>query len=129
MRVVGEWVATEDSKTLEEGLLEVLLQAVKFSQNLRCQRAYWSVRHLKDVVQQMPQSGLPDNLVFFDKATMDDTHGDEDYDEEGGAYTQARKVVEIFITPGLFKSGDPDGELFEIETCIERSEVKCRALQ
>ena len=76
----------------------------------------------------MPQSGPPDNLVFWDKATMDDIHGDEDGDEED-AHIQERKIVEIFITPGLFKSGNSDGELFDVEMCVERSEVRCRAVQ
>ena len=40
MHVVGEWVATEKRRTLEDGLTEILLQAVKLSQTLRCQRAY-----------------------------------------------------------------------------------------
>lgn len=127
MGVVGNWVATENRRTLEDTLLPVLLQAVKLSQTLRCQRAYWSVRHPGDAIRQGPQSGLPDGLVFLDKATMDDKHGDEDSDEEA-AHAQYSKTVEIFITPGLFKSGNSDGEQFDIETCIERSEVKCRPL-
>lgn len=127
MGVVGNWVATENRRTLEDSLLPVLLQAVKLSQTLRCQRAYWSVRHPGDAIRQGPQSELPDGLVFLDKATMDDKHGDEDSDEEA-AHAQYSKTVEIFITPGLFKSGNSDGEQFDIETCIERSEVKCRPL-
>lgn len=127
MGVVGNWVATENRRMLEETLLPMLLQAVKLSQTLRCQRAYWSVRHPGDAIRQRPQSGLPDDLVFFDEATMDDKHGDEDSDEEG-AHAQYRKTVEIFITPGLFKSGNSDGEQFDIETCVERSEVRCRPL-
>ena len=127
MSVVGNWVATENRKELEDSLLAVLFQAVKLSQTLRCQRAHWSVRHSGDAIHQRPQSGPPEELVFFDETTMDDTHGDDDSDG-GGAQPQYSKIVEIFITPGLFKSGNSDGEQFDIETCVERSEVKCRKL-
>lgn len=127
MDVVATWIATENRKSLEETLLTVLHQAVKLSQTLRCQRAYWSVRHLGDNIYPGPQSGPPNGLVFFNEASMDDKYGEEDSDEEG-ANAPYRKIVEIFVTPGLFKSGNSDGERFDIETCIERSEVKCRAL-
>ena len=127
MRVVGNWVAPEDRKALEEDLLTALLQAVKLSQTLRCQRAYWSVRHLGDTIHPGPQSGPPNGLVFFNEALMDDKYGEGDSDEEG-ANAPFSKIVEVFVTPGLFKSGNSDGERFDIETCVERSEVKCRAL-
>ena len=127
MAVVGNWVATENRKALEEDLLTALLQAVKLSQTLRCQRAYWSVRHLGDTIYPGPQSGPPNGLVFFNEASMDDKYGEGDSDEEG-ANEPFSKIVEVFVTPGLFKSGNSDGERFDIETCVERSEVKCRAL-
>ena len=125
---VGNWVAPERRKALEDSLVGVLLQAVKLSQTLRCQRACWSVRHPGDAVHPRLQPETPgsrDTLIFFDVATMNDKHGDDNSDEEG-APAQYRKVVDIFITPGLFKSGNSDGEQFDIETCVERSEVKCR---
>ena len=127
MGVIAAWIATENRKALEETLLTVLLQAVKLSQTLRCQRAYWSVRHLGDSIHPGPQSGPPNGLVFFNEASMDDKYGEEDSDEEG-ANAPYSKIVEIFVTPGLYKSGNSDGERFDIETCIGRSEVKCRAL-
>ena len=122
MGFVGNWVAPEKREALEDTLSTVLLQATKLSQTLRCQRACWSVRHLGDAIQRR-QSRRPHELVLFDEATMDDKHGDEDSDEEDG---QSEKIVEIFITPCLFKSDNTDGERFDVETCIERSEVKCR---
>ena len=125
--VVGNWVGADDRKALEEDLLTVLLQAVKLSQTLRCQRAYWSVRHLGDTIHPGPQSGPPNGLIFFNEASMDDKYGEGDSDEEG-ANAPFSKIVEVFVTPGLFKSGNSDGERFDIETCVERSEVKCRAL-
>lgn len=127
MSVVGRWVAPESRGALEGGLFAVLIQAVRLSQTLRCQRAYWSVRHLGNVIQRKPQPGWPDDFVLFDEATMEDNDGDEGSDEEG-ARVQDGKTVEVFVTPGLFKSGNSDGERFDIETCVERSEVKCRTL-
>lgn len=104
-------------------LSTVLLQATKLSQTLRCQRACWSVRHLGDAIHQRRKSRRPHELVVLDEATMDDKHGDEDSDEDDG---QSEKIVEIFITPCLFKSGNTDSERFDVETCIEHSEIKCR---
>ena len=78
MSVVGKWVATENRKALEEALVTALLQAVKLSQTLRCQRAYWSVRHLGDTIHPGPQSGPPNGLFFFNEALMDDKYGEGD---------------------------------------------------
>ena len=127
MRVVGNLVATEGRKALEDDLLPMLFYAVEFSQSLRCQRAHWSVRHLGANLHQKPQSGPWEEKVDFDEGTMDDKHGDDDSDEEG-VHIQHGKVVEVFITPALFKSGNTDGERFDVETCVERSEVKCHTL-
>ena len=127
MGVVGNCVATESKKALEDSLLPVLLYAVHFSQTLRCQRALWSVRHLGGSLHRRLQSGPWDGKVEFDEGTMDDKHGDDDSDGEG-AHIQHGKVVEVLITPALFKSGNTDGERFDVETCVERSEVKCHTL-
>lgn len=126
MDVVSKLVATTNRRALEDSLLKVLIQAVALSQTLRCQRAYWSVRH-PSAMRQGAQSELPDDWVFFDQATMDDGHDDEDTDAEG-TQIQYEKVVEIFVTPSLFKRGNSDGERFDVETCIERSEVICHSL-
>lgn len=56
---------------------------------------------------------------------MNDKHGDEDSDGEN-VQTSHRKIVEIVVSPGLFKRGNTDGERFDIESCVEPSEVKCK---
>ena len=127
MSIVGDWVADENLKVLEDKLLPILFQAVKLSQTLRCQRACWSVRHLGDAVLQSHQTASSDRVVFFDESTMVDNIGNDSSDEEG-SQRQYRKIVEVVVTPGLFKRGNTDGELFDVETCIQRSEVKCREL-
>lgn len=54
-------------------------------------------------------------------------YGDEDSDEEDSRIRNG-KTVEVFVTPSLFKSGRSDGERFDVESCVQRSEVKCRVL-
>ena len=125
MSLVGHWVAAEDFKALEEDLEVILFQAVKFSQTLRCQRACWSVRHLGSATHGSSNTGYADGPVFFDGGTMNDKHGDEDSDGEN-VQTSYRKIVEIVVSPGLFKRGNTDGERFDIESCVEPSEVKCK---
>ena len=126
MTVISMWVTKEDKRKVEDFLWEVIVKAVTLSQNLRCQRAHWSVRHPGDINQRV-QSELSDGLVFFDQATMEDRYGDEDSDKEDSQVRNG-KLVEIFVTPSLFKSGNSDGEQYDVESCVQRSEVKCRTL-
>ena len=58
---------------------------------------------------------------------MEDRYGEEDSDKEDSQVRNG-KLVEIFVTPSLFKSGNSDGEQFDVESCVQRSEVKCRTL-
>ena len=97
----------------------ILLCAVSLSKTLRCQRACWSVRHVHG------PSAKDITAVFFDEAVMDDKHGDENSDGQE-IPTVDGKLVEIVVSPALFKRGNTDGERFEFESCLQRSEVKCR---
>ncbi len=117
MSVVGPWVAQVERKVLEAELLEILFSAVSLSKTLHCQRSCWSVRPIDG-----PSAG--ESVIFFDEAIMDDKHGDEDSDGEQMP-TANGKFVEIIVSPGLYKSGNTDGERFEFESCMARSEVKC----
>ena len=117
MSVVGPWVAQGERKVLEVELLEILFSAVSLSKTLRCQRACWSVRHVDG-----PSAG--ESVIFSDEAIMDDKHGDEDSDGQQMP-TANGKFVEIIVSPGLYKRGNIDGERFEFESCIARSDVKC----
>lgn len=122
MTLIGPWVNLDTRKRLEEDLLGILLQAVEFSQILRCQRASWSVRH---VVERTQDSALTtsDAAMFFNKTTMDDKHGDDSDDDD--SMSRYQKLVEIVVSPGLFKRGNTDGERFEFESCVEPAEVRC----
>lgn len=69
--------------------------------------------------------------VVFDPITMkddgDDDDGDEDDgDKDDGSQQPRVKFVELFVSPGLFKRGDADGENFETQTCIVSRLVLCR---
>ena len=57
---------------------------------------------------------------------MDDKHGDDDSDGDPDApMARYRKIVEIVVSPAMFKRGNTDGERFEDESCVEPAEVKC----
>ena len=125
MSVIGHWILPEESRALGEGLEKILFQAVKLSQTLRCQRACWSVRHLGESIAADSAHVSATAPVFFNEVTMNDMHGGADSDDDMPQH-KYRKLVEIVVTPGLFKRGNTDGERFDIESCVERSEVKCR---
>ncbi|MCJ1428893.1 hypothetical protein MMC29_006804 [Sticta canariensis] len=127
MSLIGPWVDLDTRQKLEEDLSGILLQAVRLSQTLRCQRASWSVRHIVDPTTQDPRLTTSDRrAVFFDEAVMDDKHGDDDSDTDTDApMARYRKIVEIVVSPALFKRGNSDGERFEDESCAEPAEVKC----
>lgn len=125
MSMVANWVASEDQGMLEDGLQKILSDAVKLSQTLRCQRAFWSIRQPGSVVNRTLNAGRTGSWLYFDEGTMDDGQGDED--SEGRSIpTWSRKIVEIIISPSLWKCGNTDGERYDIESCVERSEVKCK---
>lgn len=124
MDLIGPWVGLDKRQKLEEELLGILLQAVKLSQTLRCQRASWSVRHVIGANSQDPGLTAPDMPTFFDEVVMNDKHGDDD-SEDDSCTPRGRKIVEIVVSPGLFKRGNTDGERFEFESCVEPAEVRC----
>lgn len=104
---------------LEEDLDAILLQAVKLSQTLRCQRASWSIRH------PLPaQAALRGSPVFLNPSVMEDKNKDDDSDNDE-APRQYRKIVKIVMSPALFKRGNTDGEQFDVEACVQRAEVVC----
>ena len=115
MKPIETWVLDEERRKLHDGLLPILGSALELSRSLRGQRACWSL-HLP----------LPGTL--FNSQTMKDKDDDEDSDDDEMkqyGHTTRQRVVEIAITPGLFKRGTSDGERYESETCIVRAEVRC----
>ena len=111
-------LAPKDKRAqLEEDLEAILLQAVQLSQTLRCQRASWSIRH--PVPPQAASRGLP---VLLNPLVMEDKHGDDDSDSDEKS-PQYQRVVQIIMSPALFKRGNTDGEQFDVEACVQRAEV------
>ena len=118
MALVGQWVPEDDCKALEEGLQAILLNAVSLSRTIRCQRASWSVR-------QIDGASARDYQLPYDEVVMnDEEHREEDMTGKE-ILTSSPKLVAIVASPGLFKRGNSDGELFEFESCLYRSEVRC----
>lgn len=114
---VHDWTPIHYNKLYEE-LRPILLSAMELSQLLRCQRAWWTVGYVKS------QDG---KMMEFDKSVMNDKEGN-DRDESQTIDDRVKKMVEIVVTPALFKCGDSNGERFEFESCVEPHEVKCKEL-
>ena len=125
MSLVANWVATEDQRKLEDRLRMILSEAVELSRLLRRQRAFWSIRQAGSVVNRTWNAGCADNLLYFDEGTMDDIDDDED-SNGGNSLTSSRKIVEVIISPSLWKHGNTDGERYDSEFCVDRSEVMCK---
>lgn len=116
---VVEPLAPKDrEEQLTNDLFGILKQAVALSQTLRCQRAAWSVRHIVP-----PGQSLTPGPVFFKDRIMEDMDGGS-YDSEDGESQPRPKIVDVVVSPALFKRGNTDGERFDVETCIEKAQVK-----
>lgn len=112
--VVGPLAPKDKSEQLATDLEEILVQAIKLSQTLRCQRASWSVRHV------VPRASSKDLTVHFDGSIMVDERGDAG-DDGDQSY---RRLVEVVVSPALFKRGNTDGEQYDIESCMEPARVR-----
>ena len=53
---------------------------------------------------------------------MEDDGGEGDDRDDHGR--PPMKVVEIVVSPALFKRGNTDGEQYDVETCIDRAKVR-----
>ena len=120
MSLIGQWMSEDDRKALEldKGLQGILLSAVGLSKAIRCQRASWSVRHIDG-------ASARDSQLLYDEAVMNDEEHREDDKNGEELLTSRPKLVEVVASPSLFKCGNSDGELFELESCLYKSEVKC----
>jgi hypothetical protein len=89
---------------LRKKLYELCQEAISLSQILRQQRAQWHVCHPSDI-----------KLANFESWVED----------AEGATLGPAAIVEFHISPALVKSGNIDGERYDIESCIEPAEVSC----
>ena len=109
--------------------------ALNLSRLLRRQRASWCVR-FPPVERQASAEGrgtaasMPGGVVYafpkiFDGYYMKDVDFDGDEEDEARPTTYLHKHIEVIVGPGLFKSGNIDGERYDMETVLEKSEVSC----
>lgn len=133
MERIGVFAPKQSHAELEHGLHNIFVSGMKFSKLLRRQRACWRVTGARETVRGcLGQPGYATQTVAFDSAVMEDNDPvDEDEAEDGHGKERPSisKEVEVFITPGLFKSGDADGENYDTETCITPILVQCKKRQ
>ncbi|KAG8530513.1 uncharacterized protein KY384_005016 [Bacidia gigantensis] len=120
MDVVGPLAPEGKIAQLEHDLHGLLLQAVKLSQTLRCQRASWSVRHVVSL-----EAASLDGPVVLDDSIMEDVPNDRDHESDISRVPY--RIVEVVVTPALFKKGNTDGEQYDVESCVGQAEVRSKA--
>lgn len=115
--------ASVDLADLERRLQEnVFVPAVELSQRLRRQRACWYVRfpHIM-VASSLPQNEYTEPYIFRPDEMKDVDSPSDDEDDTSGCL----KAVDIVITPSLYKSGNHDGEQYDVEYPVLKAEVSC----
>jgi len=96
---------------VEAELVFIFEKAVQISHMLRQQRAYWTLRFPQVICTD---ASAPGGVLLFNKSTMVDDDDNE---------IQSPRVVEIVVTPAVFKQGTADGERFDIWTCLHQAIV------
>lgn len=101
--------------------------ALELSRLLRRQRTSWSV-HFSATRQQIVPGGNTAAIhtalrAIFDDGVMKDMDLDEEEIPSSDQY--CHKYVEIIVGPALFKSGNIDGEKYDMENVMEKAEVSC----
>ena len=139
------------SENMSSELQKIFSEAVEFSKLIRMQRANWSVRfplYSSGVSKRglMPEQNLTSSspviqsrsilqsanwrtdgdeslengkgpLLWFNCDTMKSVQPDDEEERTDN------KIVQIFVSPALFKRGDADGYNFDIVSVIEPSVV------
>lgn len=123
MICIGVWIPENARQEAAKGLKAILLDAVRFSQFLRCERASWTIRYPQSIVRLTKTSDGPcqpldnqPNAFLADPNFVEDVDEDDDDTEEiERVSTSDLKIVQIQIFPALFKRGNADGEHYEQE--------------
>jgi len=113
-RVIQPWAKLKPGckfSEVEAELVSIFEEAVQISHMLRQQRAYWTLR-FPQVIRT--DASAPGGVLLFHETTMVD-----DDDKE----IQSSRVVEIVVTPAVFKQGTADGERYDIWTCLHQAIV------
>lgn len=124
LSLVGAWAEPARHLELEINLEAIFTDAIRFSQDLRRQRALWYVNFPGP---QIRHDARPPAPLMFDPAKMTDTTVDE-WPE--GIRTDPRflrqQYVEMVVAPALYKRGNVDGERYEIEDLVVPASVLMR---
>jgi hypothetical protein len=104
MSTVRAWASPLKLRDLEDSLNAIFAEAIELSQFLRRQRALWYV--------QFPRRPFPPEPLKFDPSSMRDIM----CEDEGLDPTYLRQqIVELVVSPALYKRGNVDGERYDIE--------------
>lgn len=113
MRLIGPWIDVSHKNQLQDSLASILTKALEVSGLLRRQRASWCLKFPGSAERSLSDP----QLVMFNDRAMRDVNSSE---------THKLKTVKIFVTPGLFKTGNMDGKLYEEgESVVTKAEVWC----
>lgn len=123
MELVGPWIDSKEDDVLGNDMVQILENALTLSLLLRHQKASWALRFPEGMSRSLSHPGP----VTLDPRQMKDLNGpdDEDEDEDEKSDVQCHNLVEIFVTPGLYKQGNMDGEKYETDYVVLRAEVIC----
>ncbi|KAF4419187.1 hypothetical protein FACUT_11542 [Fusarium acutatum] len=110
---------TANQEELASLLLEgVFIEAIKLSQMMRRQRAYWYLSFPE--TEQRSDS----QLVFRGEEMAEDGHDDGEDDE--GQREDYERDIDMVILPGLHKKGNHDGLHYDVEHVAIKAEVLCK---
>jgi hypothetical protein len=131
--LVGAWLPKSAQATSLAGLDEVISSAIALSCIIRQQRAYWTVAFpesspassvVSQVTSKTPSQGK--SPILFDPETMRDGKDGEEELDGNCQRSLENHVVELMISPALFKRGDASGNKYDEESCFMPAEVRCQ---
>jgi hypothetical protein len=119
-------------ESIDTELTKIIRKAVEVSRLLRYQRPCWSIHY------PAPSRGLSGRQLM-DSETMIEHEfiNEEDSGADGNRSSLSSerhsgkidKVLELFVSPALFKTGNIDGELWEAgPSCLCKAVVTCKEL-
>lgn len=110
--LIKPWCQAElDYHQVCQELFDIFDESVRLSQMLRQQRAYWTIRFPQVIRTNV---SAPGGVLPFERAWMEDESLED---------TKSQMMVDIVITPAVFKQGNADGERFDVETCLQKATV------
>ncbi|KAK7739031.1 hypothetical protein SLS53_005929 [Cytospora paraplurivora] len=114
VRLVGLLVDGSDRRAqLQDSLVPILTRALELACLLHRQKASWSLRF----------PGIREHPVNY---TISTSFSEKTMVDISGSDVSTLQTVEILVAPGLFKTGNTDGQLYaEGESVVRKAEVWC----